>query len=76
MPRVLRRSRDRITTIPAALLAYWARHAARLRRRIAIADDPNGAAEDRRLRLEQIADDEAIAAQGLDWNSRRQRGGA
>ena len=79
MPRIRRRTtRIRLGgPIPDALRAYWARHSARMRRRMAVAADPASLpSESINLRAEQAADDDAIAADGLDWHSRRERGEA
>jgi hypothetical protein len=45
-----------------------------MRRRMAVAVDPSRDAESMALRAEQAADDDQLAAQGLDWHSRRERG--
>ncbi len=71
-----RRTRDRIEQAPPALLrAAWRRDHDRLRQRMALVADgsPEALRESMRLRREAIADDEALAAEGLDWATRAAR---
>jgi hypothetical protein len=69
-----RRSRDRIAEpTPVLVRAAMDRANARIRRMLELSRDgsPEARSESMRLRQESIADQEELAARGLDWASLR-----